>query len=268
MIASAHPTDEMSLKAFREFGAEAVTDNRLVVEKSDIVFIAVKPNVVKPVLSDIKSVGVGGKLFVSIAMGITLKEIEQNLLNDARVIRVMPNTPAMVKAACSVLVRGTKATDGDAALIKNMLESIGTCDEISDEYLMDTVTALSGSGPAYVSNLKQLHLKFSLHSQFSFCFNITQIFVLIEALADGAVKMGLPRDLAYRLASQTVMGSGKLVIESSTHPAVLKDNVTSPSGSTASGLHSLEKNNFRNAIIEAVEAATKRCREISSQSTK
>lgn len=161
MIASAHPTDVMSLKAFREFGAEAVTDNRLVVEKSDIVFIAVKPNVVKPVLSDIKSAGVGGKLFVSIAMGITLSEIEQILLNDAKVIRVMPNTPAMVKAAASVLVRGTKATDGDAALIKNMLESIGTCDEISDEYLMDTVTALSGSGPAYVSfDQLKLHLKF------------------------------------------------------------------------------------------------------------
>lgn len=151
MIASAHPSDELSLKAFREFGAEAVTDNRKVVEKSDIVFIAVKPNVVKPVLSDIKNISAGGKLFVSIAMGITLGEIEQNLLNDARVIRVMPNTPAMVKAAASVLVRGSKATDGDAALIKSMLESIGTCDEISDEYLMDPVTALSGSGPAYVS---------------------------------------------------------------------------------------------------------------------
>jgi pyrroline-5-carboxylate reductase len=93
-----------------------------------------------------------------------------------------------------------------------------------------------------------------------------QIFVLIEALADGGVKMGLPRDLAYRLAAQTVMGSGKLVIESGVHPAILKDNVTSPSGSTASGLHHLEKNNFRNAIIEAVEAATERCRQISGTS--
>lgn len=89
--------------------------------------------------------------------------------------------------------------------------------------------------------------------------------MLIEALADGGVKMGLPRDLAYRLAAQTVMGSGKLVIESGTHPAVLKDNVTSPAGSTASGLHQLEKNNFRNAIIECVEAATLRCREISNK---
>jgi pyrroline-5-carboxylate reductase len=95
---------------------------------------------------------------------------------------------------------------------------------------------------------------------------LLQIFVLIEALADGGVKMGLPRDLAYRLASQTVMGSGKLVIESQLHPAVLKDNVTSPAGSTASGLHHLEKNNFRNAIIGAVEAATERCRQISEKS--
>lgn len=120
----------------------------------------------------------------------------------ARVIRVMPNTPALVQAGCSVFVRGTKATDGDANNTQKLLEAIGTCEEVG-EYLLDPITALSGSGPAYV-------------------------LVMIEALADGAVRMGLPRDMAYRLASQTVLGSGKLVRDSQEHPGVLKDNVTSP----------------------------------------
>lgn len=148
MIASAHPSDQASLKAFRDFGAVAVTENRSVVEKSDVVFLSVKPNVVKTALDDVKSLS-SGKLFVSVAMGITLNDIEQILPHDARVIRVMPNTPAIVQAAASVYVRGGKATDDDAQLIQKLLRSIGTCDEVS-EYMMDPVTALSGSGPAYV----------------------------------------------------------------------------------------------------------------------
>lgn len=209
------------------------------VKKSDIVFIAVKPSVVSVALEAVNSVS-SGKLFISVAMGITLKELERLLPNDARVIRVMPNTPALVCEACSVFVRGTNATDSDAKITQALLEAIGTCEEVT-ENLMDPITALSGSGPAY-------------------------IFVLIEALADGGVKMGLPRDLAYRLASQTVMGSGKMVRDTKDHPAVLKDAVTSPSGSTASGLHFLEKSNYRAAIIGAVEAATLRCKEISGGS--
>lgn len=138
------------------------------------------------------------------------------LPEDTRIIRVMPNTPAFVRQGCSVFVRGAKATDKDASLTKSFLESIGTCDEVT-ENLMDPITALSGSGPAYV-------------------------FVMIEALADGGVKMGLPRDLAYRLASQTVLGAGQLVRDSGKHPGQLKDDVTSPAGSTASGLDHLEKN--------------------------
>lgn len=163
MIASVHPSDEFSFKAFKDFGAKTVIENRSVVQESDIVFVSVKPNIVKTALDDVKSLS-AGKLFVSIAMGITLNEIEQILPNDARVIRVMPNTPAIVQAAASVFVRGSKATDDDAKLIQNLLESIGTCDEVS-EYLMDPVTALSGSGPAYV---RQSHL-FSL---FKFHFTI------------------------------------------------------------------------------------------------
>lgn len=140
------------------------------------------------------------------------------LPRNSKVIRVMPNTPALVQAGCSVFVRGTAATDADALLTKNLLESIGTCEEVA-ESLMDPITALSGSGPAY-------------------------IFVLIEALADGGVKMGLPRDMAYRLAAQTVYGSAKLVKESGTHPGQLKDDVTSPAGSTAAGLSYLEEHGW------------------------
>lgn len=148
MIASAHPSDLTALAFWRqEFGAEAVIENRSVVAKSDVVFLSVKPNVVKTALNDVQSLSMG-KLFVSIAMGVTLNEIEQ-ILSEARVIRVMPNTPAIVQAAASVYVRGAKATDDDAELIRNLLESIGTCDEVS-EYMMDPITALSGSGPAYV----------------------------------------------------------------------------------------------------------------------
>lgn len=128
----------------------------------------------------------------------------------------MPNTPALVNQGCSVFVRGSKATEADASITNQLLQSIGTCEEIP-ESLMDPVTALSGSGPAYV-------------------------FTMIEALADGAVKMGMPRDMAYRLASQTVLGSSQLVKESGRHPGQLKDDVTSPAGSTAAGLWYLEKN--------------------------
>lgn len=140
----------------------------------------------------------------------------QGLPKESRIIRVMPNTPALVNHGCSVFVRGKAATDADAAITQKLLESIGTSEEVT-ESLMDPITALSGSGPAY-------------------------IYVLIEALADGAVKMGLPRDLAYRLAAQTVLGAGHLARESGRHPGQLKDDVTSPAGSTAAGLDHLEKN--------------------------
>lgn len=128
----------------------------------------------------------------------------------------MPNTPALVQKGCSVYVRGSKTTDEDGKIAKTLFESIGTCEEVT-ENLLDPITALSGSGPAYV-------------------------FVMIESLADGGVKMGLPRDLAYRLASQTVLGAGQLVKDTKTHPGQLKDDVTSPAGSTAFGLNYLEMN--------------------------
>lgn len=236
MTASCHPTDVPNIEAFKSFGAETFVENIPVVKRSEVIFISVKPSVVPTVLQNVRTVS-DGKLFISIAMGITLEDLEKSLPTTARVIRVMPNTPALVRSGATVYVRGKAATSDDCSVTQKLFESIGTCEEVT-ESMMDPVTALSGSGPAY-------------------------IFVLIEALADGGVKMGLPRDLAYRLAAQTVLGAGKLVRESGRHPGQLKDDVTSPAGSTAAGLAFLEQNAFRHAVAGAVEAATLRCREVS-----
>ncbi|XP_017119115.1 pyrroline-5-carboxylate reductase 3 [Drosophila elegans] len=238
LIASVHPADKLSLQSFQALGVETVVKNAPVVQQSDVVFVSVKPQVVPSVLSEIQPIS-SGKLFLSVAMGITLSTIESSLSQQARVIRVMPNLPAVVCSGCSVFVRGSQATDADAEVTQKLLQSVGTCEAV-DESQLDVVTALSGSGPAYV-------------------------FVMIEALADGAVHMGMPRDLAYRLASQTVLGAGHMVRDSGLHPGQLKDGVTSPAGSTAAALRQLELSGFRAAVAGAVEQATLRCRQISGK---
>ncbi|XP_053664709.1 uncharacterized protein LOC128713863 [Anopheles marshallii] len=238
MTASFHPSDHANIDAFKAFGAKTYVENLPVVSGAEIIFISVKPTVVSSVLEAVRPAS-AGKLFISIAMGVTLRDLENSLESTARVIRVMPNTPALVRAGASVYVRGSAATDDDCKVTQALFQAVGTCEEVP-EAMMDPITALSGSGPAYV-------------------------FVMIEALADGAVRMGLPRDLAYRLASQTVLGSGKLVRETGRHPGQLKDDVTSPAGSTAAGLSHLEQSAFRHAVSGAVESATVRCREISSK---
>nr|AAV31912.1 pyrroline-5-carboxylate reductase [Aedes aegypti] len=236
MTASFHPSDLPNIEAFKSFGAQTFTENVPVVKRSDVIFVSVKPTVVPTVLENVRSES-DGKLFISIAMGVTLADLEQSLSSNARVIRVMPNTPALVRSGASVYVRGKTATPDDCSVTQKLFEAIGTCEEVA-ESMMDPVTALSGSGPAY-------------------------IFVLIESLADGGVRMGLPRDLAYRLAAQTFLGAGQLVRDTGRHPGQLKDDVTSPAGSTAAGLAFLEQNAFRHAVAGAVEAATLRCREVS-----
>uniref|UniRef100_A0A6P7GP89 Pyrroline-5-carboxylate reductase n=2 Tax=Diabrotica virgifera virgifera TaxID=50390 RepID=A0A6P7GP89_DIAVI len=243
MTSSCHPSDTLSVEAFKGIGATTTFENTEVVENSDIVVIATKPSIIPIALEPIKKNEVkANKLFMSIAMGVTLRQLEQLLPTEARVIRVMPNTPALVQSAASVFVSGKNVTKEDARVTRKLLQSIGTCEEVPESYL-DPITALSGSGPAYV-------------------------FVMIEALADGGVKMGLPRDLAYRLASQTVLGAGQMVRDTQRHPGALKDDVSSPSGSTAHGLHYLEEKGFRSAVIGAVEAATKQCNAYSSKGTK
>ncbi|XP_062550778.1 pyrroline-5-carboxylate reductase 1, mitochondrial-like [Armigeres subalbatus] len=238
IAASFSPQDDVNLQAFKEMGAGTFLDSVPVVKRSEVVFITVKPWVVPTVLKQVLSSS-KDKLFISVAMGVKLKELEESLLPTARVIRVMPNTATLVRAGASVFVRGKAATDDDCSLTQVLLESVGTCDEVTEQ-LIDPITALSGSGPGYV-------------------------FTMIEAMADGAVKMGLSRDLAYKLAAQTVMGSGKMVLETGAHPGQLKDDVASPAGSTITGLLFLEKNAFRYIVSGAIEAATLRCREVSGK---
>lgn len=238
VTASFAPTDVECSKAFQELGASTTTNNVHIIKDSDIIFLAVKPGAVPHVLKDIETSVTRKHLILSIAMGVKIEDIEKTLPVQSRVVRVMPNTPAMVGCAASVFSCGSSTTPEDAITTKRLLEAVGTCHEVP-ENMLDPITALSGSGPAYV-------------------------YVIIEALADGGVKMGLPRDLSYSLAAQTVLGSGKMVLETKLHPAILKDNVTSPGGSTAAGLHHLERSAFRAALIGAIEAATETCREINN----
>lgn len=236
IIASCAPQDVQCIDAFEKLGATMTFKNPEVAQKSEVIIVAVKPNIVPVVLKEVHSVVTNLHLLISVAMGVTIKQLEQSLPKGIRVIRAMPNTPALIRTGASVFTRGTDATLDDAELTSKLFEAVGTCDQVP-EYMMDTITGLSGSGPAYV-------------------------YMLIEALADGAVRMGLPRDLAYRLAAQTVVGAGKMVLETKEHPGQLKDNVMSPGGTTAAGVYALEKNSFRLALLEAVEAATNRGKEM------
>ncbi|XP_058831222.1 pyrroline-5-carboxylate reductase 3-like [Topomyia yanbarensis] len=238
IAASFSPNDTVNAEAFKALGAQTYLDNVPVVKKSEVIFISVKPWVVPTVLKQVNMAS-KEKLFISIAMGVSLAEIEEMLLPTARVIRVMPNTCTAVRSGASVYVRGKTATEDDCSLTQVLFEAVGTCDEVT-EALIDPITALSGSGPGYV-------------------------FVMIEAMADGAVKMGLSRDLAYKLAAQTVMGAGRMVRETGAHPGQLKDDVASPAGSTIEGLSYLEKHAFRSIVSGAIEAATLRCREVSKK---
>ncbi|KAG6450578.1 hypothetical protein O3G_MSEX006661 [Manduca sexta] len=215
ITASCHPSDTVSAEAFKKLGATALFENKPVVERSEVVIVSVKPDVVVPALKEIKDLPEAkNKLFISVAMGISIASIEKVLPPEARVIRVMPNTPALVKEGAAALSRGSKATAEDAKLTNQLFSAVGTCDEVP-EYQMDAVTALSGSGPAYV-------------------------YMLIESLAEGGVRCGLPRDLALKLAGQTTLGAAAM-LRTGGHPAVLKDNVTSPAGSTAEGTYHLEQ---------------------------
>lgn len=201
-----------------------------------IVILAVKPQVMDSVLSGLKSILNETHLIVSIAAGIPLSFIEDRLNKKCRVIRVMPNTPALVLEGASALSGGTAATSEDIEICRNIFSAVGKCVIVDEKYL-DAVTGLSGSGPAYV---------------FSF----------LEALIDGGVKVGLAREDAELLAMQTVLGSVRLAMETGDHPAVLRAMVTSPGGTTIAGLHTLEKEGFRAAVMSCVEEATRRSKEL------
>ena len=220
----------------KTYGIIIQKNNGETVEQSGIILLCVKPQVIDRVLEEIAPVADTSKLVISIAAGITIGRMERVLTGKPRVIRVMPNTPALVLAGAAGLAGGKNATGDDLALAQSIFNSVGRS-FVVDEKLMDAVTGLSGSGPAYV-------------------------FEIIDALSDAGVKAGLPRQLALELAAQTVYGAAKMVLETKEQPGRLRDMVTSPGGTTIEGLHALEKGKLRATLMNAVEAATARSREL------
>lgn len=218
-----------------QYGVEVGLMNEEVVRASDIVMLAVKPQVIADVLRGI-SKSVRHQLVVSVAAGVPICRIQEFLGSQASIIRAMPNTPAMVGAGMTAIAVGPGVGPEAVVSVRQMFESVGRV-VLIEERLMDAVTGLSGSGPAY-------------------------IFLAIEAMADGGVKMGLPRETASILAAQTVLGAARMVLESGQHPARLKDQVASPAGTTIAGLHRLEQGGMRAILMDAVEAATRRSQEL------
>ena len=227
--------DPARLAQMEALGVSAALDN-VEVMHAPVVVLGVKPQVMPAVLAGIKEFARPWHLIISIAAGVPLAVLEA-ACPDSRVIRVMPNTPTLVGAGMAALAPGRSVTPEDLALALDLFRAVGQA-VVVEERLMDAVTGLSGSGPAFVA-------------------------VFIEALADGGVKMGLPRPLALTLATQTVLGTARLCHEEQLHPAALKDQVTSPGGTTIAGLHALESGGFRGAVMNAVTAAARRSKELS-----
>lgn len=220
----------------RELGAKTTASNRDVAAFARVLIVAVKPAQVAGVLTEIREQITPQHLLISIAAGVPIAKLEQALGGQARVVRVMPNTPALVGAGACAYALGPTATADDAQVTQQLLSAVGVAYAVN-EPLLDAVTGLSGSGPAYA-------------------------FLMIEALSDGGVAAGLPREVATKLAAQTLLGSARLVLETGQHPGVLKDMVTSPGGTTIDGLHELEKGGLRAALISAVRAAADKARRL------
>lgn len=226
------------LAFFQSTEAKASDSNRAVAEFASILVLAVKPAHVSEVLAEIRPIFSEHHLLISIAAGVPIAKLEAALGGGARVVRVMPNTPALVGASASAFAVGNAARPGDAQIVADLFGAVGLALPVK-ENLLDAVTGLSGSGPAYV-------------------------YLIIEALSDGGVAAGLPRDIATRLAAQTVLGAAKMLLETGHHPGALKDMVTSPGGTTIEGIHELEKGNVRAALINAVRAASEKSRRLGS----
>lgn len=217
-------------------GAQAVKDNAAVASRAEVLILAVKPQQVPAALADLRAHVHPEHLIISIAAGVKLATIAKAIDKPVRLARVMPNTPCLVGQSASAYCLGSTANAEDAKRIGSLLSAVGRAIEV-DEKLMDAVTGLSGSGPAFV-------------------------YLVIEALSDGGVRMGLPREVATMLAAQTVRGAAEMVLSTQEHPAVLKDRVASPGGTTIAGLQVLEAGKLRATLIGAVEAATRRSMEL------
>ncbi len=229
---------EDTLETIREtYGVHTTKSNHEVVASSDIIVYAVKPQIMASVLRETADSLDMSKLVISIAAGVPMEAIESCLNKDLRLIRVMPNVAASVKEGAAAIAAGVHAREEDIQLAMSIFDSVGRSVFLKENYLMDAVTGLSGSGPAY-------------------------IFLVVDALADAGVKVGLSRQDALLLSIQTVLGAAKMLLETKAHPGQLKDMVTSPGGTAIAGLHTLEKGGLRTTLINAVEAATMRSIEL------
>jgi pyrroline-5-carboxylate reductase len=235
VLASARRRERLDELA-RAYGIGTTLDNREVARGAEIVVLSVKPQILHKVLREIGDQVRPGALAISIAAGVDTEAIEDALGEGVRVVRAMPNVPATVGAGATAIAAGRRAGEDDLATARAIFDAVGITVTL-DEGHLDAVTGLSGSGPAY-------------------------IFLILEALADAGVKVGLSRRDAQRLAAQTVMGSAKLLLDTDEHPGRLKDMVTSPGGTAIAGLHTLEEGGLRTTLINAVETATKRAREL------
>jgi len=237
---AAHDPVPAASAAFAAACGGRVVDSNRAAAAADVILLAVKPQQMHEVLNDLRG-QVADKLVISVAAGVTLAALSDGLGPAVRIVRVMPNTPCLVGRGASAYALGAAATPADAELVSTLLGAVGRAYAL-DEKLLDAVTGLSGSGPAFV-------------------------YLMIEALSDGGVRMGLPRDVALGLAAQTVAGAAEMVLATGKHPAVLKDEVTSPGGTTIAGLQALEAGALRGTLIAAVEAAARRSYELGKGSS-
>ena len=234
-VTASAPREERRRELSEKFGIRTTGDNRDAA-RADIVVLSVKPQILSRVLDEVAEAIPAEALVISIAAGVPVAAIQSRLAAGTRVVRAMPNTPALVDAAATAIARGEHARESDLDDAKRIFDAIGIT-VILEESQLDAVTGLSGSGPAYV-------------------------FLILEALSDAGVKVGLSRRTSQLLAAQTLLGSAKLLLETNEHPGRLKDMVTSPGGTAITGLHTLENGGVRTTLMNAVEAATKRSREL------
>jgi pyrroline-5-carboxylate reductase len=235
-IVASDPLESARTEFARVIGCKVSPSNSAATDAGQVIILAVKPGQVETVLSQDGFRVIDKHLLISIAAGIPLAKLEGALRPGSRVIRVMPNTPALVGASATAFALGRSASETDGQLAHKLFSSVGLAYEVK-ETLLDAVTGLSGSGPAYA-------------------------YLVIEALSDGGVAAGLPREIATRLAAQTLLGSARMVLETGMHPGALKDMVTSPGGTTIVGLHELERGAVRGAFMQAVRAAADKSRKL------
>ncbi|XP_063777204.1 pyrroline-5-carboxylate reductase 3 isoform X1 [Pseudophryne corroboree] len=229
------PSDT-NLGYFQDQGCNTTHSNVSVLYKCDIIFLATKPHLIPTVMAEISSAVTSNHVIISMAAGVSLQRLEKLSPPGTKILRMSPNLPCLIQEGAVVFSRGSCAEQQEADMLKGLLSECGMCEETPESYI-DIHTGLSGSGVAYV-------------------------YMFAEALADGAVKMGMPSDLSRRIAAQTLLGAAKMILETGDHPAKLRSDVCTPGGTTIHGLHELEKGGLRATVMNAVEAATQRAREL------